>query len=61
MANDAIPIPYNQDLDLTTSDHINLYLKEIKVTDETQRYEFNRNGWNNFFQYSQAACAEFGL
>ena len=53
MATKTLLEPYTQDLNLKTSEQINISSQAIKVLEETQICELNKTYWNEIFKEVQ--------
>ena len=58
---DGIQDPYLAILNLTTSEYLKLYNKEIIELPESDRYDLTRSKWTDFYQELEDAVSTFGL
>ena len=56
---DGIQDPYLAILNLTTSEYLKLYNKEIIELPESDRYDLTRSKWTDFYQELEVAVSKF--
>ena len=58
---DGLQGPYMTILNLTTSEHLNLYKKVTIMLPGSDRYELTMSEWNNIYQESEDYVSTFGF
>ena len=58
---DGLQDLYLQTLDLSTSEHLKLYNKEIVGLPESDRYDLTRSKWTDFYQELKDSISTFGF
>ena len=56
-----IQYPYLSTLDLTTSEHLKIYNKEIVGLPESNMYDLTKSKWNKFYQELEDSVFIFGF
>ena len=58
---DGIQYPYLPIIDLSTSEYLKIYNKEIVGLPESDRYDLNISKWTDFYQELEDAVSTFGF
>ena len=58
---DSLQDPYLVTMDPKTSEHLNIFNKEITGLSESNRYDLTSSKWTDFYQDPENAVATFGF